>query len=129
MKTIPLINGQQTQILFLLYKFRFLTVNQLLKYFNHKYPSRIREWLKDLKEKKYISAIVDETDPTKPHIYCLSTKAKYILQKDEDCDKSFLERLYKENKTKEKFRNHCFLLLIYICTFYRNWKKIQHFIF
>ena len=44
------LNKQQKQLLFLLYKFRFLTINQLLKYFNHKYPSRIRTWLKELVE-------------------------------------------------------------------------------
>ncbi|MDO8657637.1 MAG: hypothetical protein Q7K55_02775, partial [Candidatus Levybacteria bacterium] len=68
MITTPPINNYQNKILFLLYKFRFLTINQLLKYFNHKYPSRIREWLTDLKEKKYISVIMDKTDPTKPHV-------------------------------------------------------------
>lgn len=41
---------QQKQILFLLYKFRFLTINQLQKYFNHKDPHRVKEWLKDLRE-------------------------------------------------------------------------------
>lgn len=108
-------NDQQNQILFLLYKFRFLTINQLLKYFHHKYPSRIRKWLTDLKEKKYISAIIDDTDPTKLYVYCLATKAKYILQENEDCDKNFLDRLYKEKGLKENFRNHClFIVDIYL---------------
>ncbi|OGZ39314.1 MAG: hypothetical protein A3E90_01315 [Candidatus Portnoybacteria bacterium RIFCSPHIGHO2_12_FULL_40_11] len=109
--TQPTINNQQTQILFLLYKFRFLTINQLLKYFNHKYPSRIRTWLTELVELKYISAIMDDANPTKFFIYCLSTKAKYILQKNEDCNKDFLERLYKEKKLKDKFINHCLFIL------------------
>lgn len=109
------LNKQQKQILFLLYKFRFLTINQLLKYFNHKYPSRIRTWLKELVELKYISEVVDDSDPTKFHIFCLNTKAKYILQKDEEIDKEFLGRLYKEKKIKDKFRNHClFILDIYL---------------
>lgn len=113
--TPPPINGQQNQILFLLYKFRFLTINQLLKYFNHKYPSRIREWLTDLKKRKYISAIVENTDPTKHHIFCLATKAKYILQENVDCDETFLDRLYKEKGLKENFRNHClFIVDIYL---------------
>lgn len=115
MTTTPPINDQQNQILFLLYKFRFLTINQLLKYFNHKYPSRIRTWLTDLKEKKYISVIADKTDPTKLHVFCCSTKAKYILQENEGCDKNFLGRLYKEKKLKENFINHClFIFDIYL---------------
>lgn len=111
MKTTPPINDHQKQILFLLYKFRFLTINQLLKYFNHKYPSRIREWLTDLKEKKYISIIMDKTDPTKLHVFCLTTIAKYILQQNEEFDKNFLNRLYKEKGLKENFRNHCLFIV------------------
>ncbi len=100
------INKQQNQILTLLYKFRYLTVNQLLKYFNHKDPHRIRVWLNDLKKRKCIAVIKDDTDPTISHIYCLDTKARYVLEKNKDYDKDFLSRLYKEKKYKENFRNH-----------------------
>ena len=48
---LPPLTTKQKQILSFLSQFRFLTVNQLLKYFNHKDPHRIKEWLKDLKEK------------------------------------------------------------------------------
>lgn len=122
MTTKPLINDHQNQILFLLYKFRFLTINQLLKHFNHKYPYRIREWLTDLKEKEYISVIMDKTDPTKPHVFCLTTKAKYILQESEDSDKNFLERLYKEKGLKENFRNHL-LFIVDIYLFFLSQKE------
>jgi len=106
---------QQLQILFLLYKFRYITVKQLLKYFHHKDPHRIREWLKDLKERKCIFAIEDISDPTKSFVYCLDTKARYTLKENKDYDKNFLYRLYKEKKYKEKFRNHClFLVDIYL---------------
>ena len=58
---------------------------------------------------------MDKTDPTKPHVFCCSTKAKYILQKDENCDKTVLERLYKEKGLKENFRNHrLFIVDIYL---------------
>lgn len=109
------INKYQKQILFLLYRFRFLTISQLQKYFNHKDPHRIKEWLKGLRENKYIYAIKDEKDRTKPYIFCLDTKAKYIIQENEDCDKSFLERLYKEKKLTDNFKNHClFIFDIYL---------------
>lgn len=113
--TLRPINKTQNHLIHLLYKFRFFTVYQLQKYFNHKDPHRIRVWLKDLKDKGYINVIMDETDPTKPHVFCLATKAKYILEKNEDCDKNFLERLYKEKKLKEVFRNHIlFIFDIYL---------------
>lgn len=111
---LPITKTQKT-IINLLYKFRFLTVSQLQTYFNHKDPHRIKDWLKDLKNKKYIDAIVDKTNPTKPYIYCLATKAKYILEKNEDCDSSFFGRLHKEKGLKEKYRNHLlFMVDIYL---------------
>lgn len=110
----PPVTDKQKQIISFLFKFRFLTVNQLLKYFHHKDPHRIKEWLTDLKEKKYISVIEDKTDPTKPHIFCLSTKAKYIME-SEDYDGKFLDRLYKEKDLSENFINHClFIFDIYL---------------
>lgn len=114
---------QQNQILTLLYKFRYITVNQLLKYFHHKDPHRIRVWLNDLKKRKCIAVIKDDTDPTKPHVYCLDTKAKYELLKNEDCDKKFLNRLYKEKGCKEKFRNHLLFLVVIYLFFLSQLKK------
>ncbi len=109
------LNKQQKQLLSLLYKFRYLTVNQLLKYFKHKDPHRIRVWLNDLMIRKYIAVIKDKHDPTKPFVYCLDTQAKYTLLENPDYDKDFLGRLYKEKKLKEKFRNHnLFLFDIYL---------------
>jgi len=115
MKTQSLLTDKQKQIPNLLYKFRYITVNQLQIYFNHKDPHRIKEWLTDLKEKKYISVIEDKTDPTKPHVFCLDTKSKYLLQENEDYNMKFLDRLYKEKNLKEPFRNHClFIVDIYL---------------
>ena len=104
------IKRQQKQILFLLYKFRFLTINQLQKYFNHKDPHRVKEWLKDLREDKQIYVIKNKKNPTKPFTLCLDTRAKDILAEDKYCDKSFLERLYKEKMLTENFRNHCLFI-------------------
>lgn len=113
--TIPKINKYQKQILFYLYQFRYLTIKQLQRIFNHKDPHRIKVWLSDLKEKKLISVIEDKTNPTIPFIFCLATKARYILQEDEDCDKTFLGRLYKEKKFSDIFRRHClFIVEIYL---------------
>lgn len=58
---------------------------------------------------------MDKKDPTKPHIFCLTTRAKYILQENGDCDKTVLGRLHKEKWLKENFRNHClFIFDIYL---------------
>lgn len=106
----PKTTDKQYHIIFLLFKYRFLTVLQIQKYFNHKDPHRIKEWLTDLLEKKYISVIKDDTDPTVPFIYCLATNAKLVLVDDKDIDTAFLKRLYKEKRLKENFINHCLFL-------------------
>lgn len=117
MKLQPITTKQKLILLFL-YKFRFLTVLQLQKYFNHKDPHRIKEWLKDLKDKKYISAIVDSKDITKPYIYCLATNSRQIF-KEENYNQDFLNRIYKEKSLSRDFKNHClFILDIYL--FFRS---------
>lgn len=110
MKLQPITKTQKQIIIFFL-KFRFLTVNQLQKYLNHKDPHRIKAWLKDLKDKKYIAAVVDSKDITKPYVYCLSSGARPILKENEKCDETFLNRLYKEKNLTQSFKNHCLNIL------------------
>jgi len=117
MKLQP-ITTKQKLILLLLYKFRFLTIVQLQKYFNHKDPHRIKEWLKDLKEKKYITVIVNAKDITKPYIYCLASRSRYIFT-EENYSEDFLNRIYKEKNLTVTFRNHC-LFLVDIYLFFRS---------
>jgi len=117
MKLQPITKTQKLTLL-LLYKFRFLTVAQLQQYFNHKDPHRIKAWLSDLKDKKYISAVSDSKDITKPYVYCLATGSRQIF-KEENYDKDFLNRIYKEKSLSKEFKNHClFILDIYL--FFRS---------
>ena len=113
MKTLPPITKTQKQLIFLLLKFRFTTTSQLQKYFNHKNHHRINEWIKDLEDKEYISVVKDSKDITKPYIFCLNTKARYILENKGD--KNFLNGLYKERKLSKLFKQHClFIFAIYL---------------
>ncbi len=117
MKLQPITKTQKL-ILLLLYKFRFLTVAQLQQYLNHKDPHRIKAWLNDLKDKKYISAVVDTKDVTVPFIYCLATGSRQIF-KEKNYDEDFLNRIYKEKSLSKEFKNHClFILDIYL--FFRS---------
>ncbi len=115
------ITDKQKIILLFLYKFRFVTANQLQKYFNHKDPHRVKEWLKDLKNKKYISAIVDSKDITKPYIYCLGTYARQTLLKN-NCNEDYLNRIYKEKRLSSTFKYHC-LFIVNIYLFFRSQQK------
>ena len=108
MKTLPPITKSQKQIILFLFKFRFTKTSQLQKYFNHKDNKRIKEWLKDLRKKKYITAVVDSKDITKPYIYCLASRSRQILK--ENASEDFLNRIYKERRRSEVFKNHWMFL-------------------
>jgi len=105
-KTMP----NQKQILKDIYKFRFINTNQFQKLFNHKDPTTVQKWLKDLKDKKYI-----DTDYKRRSIDLNRIPAKYFLaplgrkflkgQKGFDID--VLEKVYKEKGRKPVFKNHC----------------------
>lgn len=111
MKTIPPpITKSQKQIILFLLKFRFTTTSQQQKYFNHKDPKRIKEWLKDLRKKKYITAIVDSKDITKPYIYCLASGSRHIFKENKAINKKFLNRIYKEKSLSKIFIDHCLFL-------------------
>ncbi len=115
MKNLPTITKTQKQIILFLLKFRFITTLQLQKYLNHKNHHRINEWLHDLKEKGYISVIMDSKDITKPRIFCLNTKARHLLKDNKNVSDDFLNRLYKEKSLTSVFKNHClFLVDIYL---------------
>lgn len=113
----------QKQIITYLYKFRYLTVNQLQQLFNHKDPKRIREWLNDLVDKKYLNVIKDPKAKTKPYIFCLAQRAGHILKKEEDIDENFLNWLYKEKSKGEAFVNHHLFIVDTYLYFLKNKEK------
>lgn len=123
LSSLPLITKSQKQIIFYLYKFRYLTINQLQQLFHHKDPHRIKEWLNDLVSKKYLSKIADKKDPTKPHIFCLAQRAGHILKKEEDIDKNFLNWLYKEKSKGRAFINHNLFVADTYIFFLKNKEK------
>lgn len=100
---IPPTTQSQKEILYQLYKFRYLLIRQLLPIFNHNDSKQMREWIQDLQKKRYINIIKDETNPTKPYIICLAQKARWILMYEEGVNQSFLNRLYKEKSNSENY--------------------------
>lgn len=119
---IPHVTNKQNQIIPLLYKFRFLTVSHLQILLCHKDPRRIKEWLKDLLDKKYIARLKLNDDITQPYIYCLAQRAKYLLTANEAYDEAFLNRLYKEKNLTKNFIIHL-LSLVDIYLFFLSQKE------
>lgn len=112
---VPKITDKEREIINLISKFRFLNSIHIQKALGHKYHNRVNNWLKDLLDKELICKIEDKKDITKPPIYCLSQKAKYILIEDGNINKNFLKWLYKEKDRDETFiEHHLSLADIYI---------------
>jgi len=119
---IPHITNKQNQIIPLLYKFRFLTVSHFQILLNHKDPRRIKEWLKDLLDKKYIARLKLEDFITQPYIYCLAQRAKYLLKDNDEYDHTILNRLYKEKNLTKNFIIHL-LTIVDIYVFFLSQKE------
>lgn len=111
------------EILILIYRFRYLTRNQIQTLLNHKTFNRIIIWLNQLTDKKYLKKYDDKKDPTKPNIYSLGTEGRKYFLENKDSENQelkniqlhLLDRVWKEHSYSIPFRNHClFLVDIYI---------------
>ena len=103
--TLPKITNKQTEILTLIYQFRFLNRTQIQQLLNHKDPKTINTWLKDLTEKQYLIRIYSNTigANTKPAIYYAGINAiRYYKSLDQDND-AYLKKLYRDNERGENF--------------------------
>lgn len=104
MKVLPITNKQKI-ILLLLFRFRFLNRIHIQKLLKHKQHNRINTWLKDLTEKQYIARIINDqsTIHNIPAIYHLTKNAIPFLRTQTSCEKSYLNKLYREHKRSKYF--------------------------
>lgn len=120
---LPKITDKELSILLYLYKFRFLNTNQFQKLFNHKKPQIVQKWLKDLKDKGFVSAH-DFNDinhngyivHTKPTIYRLTKLARRKLKTNPKCEIEELDRIYQEKDVTDDFINR----FVFIADVYLN---------
>lgn len=103
------ISPKQTEILLLLYRYRFLNPIHIQKFLGHKSHTLITSWLKDLTDRQIIQKIdVKRTGEitNKPAIYYLGLKSRLLLRENDKCNPELLNRVYQEKKRSETFRNH-----------------------
>ncbi|NTU46323.1 hypothetical protein HGA88_01735 [Candidatus Roizmanbacteria bacterium] len=112
---------RQNELFTLLYRFRFLQRRHFQLLLNHKHVSRIYNWLNQLTQEHYLKKFFNAHTITVSASYSLNTKGrKYI--KDHLDDREFmsvkepvLDRVWREYKYSEQFRNHClFIADIYV---------------
>src|SRR5690348_2136007 len=74
MTELPKLTKKQSEILRLLYRFRFLNRIQIQAFLEHKDPKTINLWLRDLRAKGYVEWIYSThfAEKTKPAIYYLA---------------------------------------------------------
>lgn len=102
---LPNITDKQKEILFLLYRFRFLHRIQIQTLLHHKDHKTINIWLKDLTEKKYIIRIYDNKTQKNilPAKYYISTNGFAFLKSQSTVDPYLLKKLRQEKRRSEKF--------------------------
>ncbi|MDO8513392.1 MAG: replication-relaxation family protein [bacterium] len=111
------LSKRQTDILILLYRFRFLNRLHIQNLLNHKYRSRILSWLNELTNQNYTKQYYDKTIASSPSVYSLDSKGRKYLKslKEGNIKQALLDRVWREAKYSSKFREHCLSLAdIYI---------------
>lgn len=109
------LNQKSTDILLLLYRFRFLTRSQIQTMLGHKYHSRVLVWINELVKYGFILKFYEKSMLSDPAIYCLDKEGRKYLKKSEKAELEPLSRAWKEKNYSVQFRHHClFLADIYI---------------
>jgi len=103
--TLPKITNKQTEILTLIYQFRFLNRTQIQQLLHHKDPKTINTWLKDLNEKQYLNRIYTNTigANTKPAIYYAGINAIRFYKLLNQNNANYLKKLYRDNERSQSF--------------------------
>jgi len=129
--TLQHITHKQQQILFHIYKFRFLNRCQIQTLLNHKDPKRINQWLKDLNQKEYITRIYStkKGESIKPAIYYINLNGIKFLN-TQNYSKEIIKKLYRENERTNNFIEKCIITAdIYLDFLSQNNHKITYEVF
>ncbi len=119
---LPKITKKQQEILKLLYRYRFLNRIQIQALMRHKDYKTINLWLKDLREKEYVTWIYSThfAEKTKPAVYYLGLNSirhlKQLTSTDENGNEQpiypleELRKRYRESSRSQTYIDHCVLL-------------------
>ncbi len=112
----PEISVKLEEIVDLVFRFRFITRRQLQTLIEHKDPSRLNKWLKELVEKGYLGRIYSTKllENTKPAIYYLGNngiiRARWggmeSLGFEDFVDLKYLKKYYQDRLASQNFIDH-----------------------
>lgn len=103
MQTSFSLTSRHTDILLLLYRFRFLTRAQIQSILNHKHHHRVIQWLHDLIEHKYVQLHTNLPTPT----YSLGINGRRYLKDKEGVDISVLNKVWRDTQYSHNFQKRC----------------------
>ena len=100
---------KQREIMFLIYRFRFLNRVQIQTLMKHKDPKRINVWLKDLVAQGFLGRIYSTTflEKSKPAIYYANPGGARYFKEVEECRTDLLPKLFREKTRSQRFIQHC----------------------
>lgn len=106
---------RQEDILYSLYRFRFLNRLHIQKLLGHKHFNRIIIWLNQLTTKHYIHKYYNPKTVTIAAQYSLGPKSrKYLLKKAEEKENTIqphlLDRIWREHTLSDQFHTHCLFI-------------------
>jgi hypothetical protein len=106
------LTDRHTQILKLLYRFRFLTRPQIQQMINHKSNSRLSLWLKQLTNDAFCCRYYSRSMNAQAAIYSLGANGrKYLLRSnDPSITKRILNRVWREQSLSLQSKKHHLLI-------------------
>lgn len=95
-----------------MHRFRFLNRLHIQRFLQHKKPTTINYWLKDLTDKNFTGRIFKRswTENSVPAVYYLSNAGIRYLKHEDVIHSSDLQKYYKDKNRSEQFRNRCLFI-------------------
>lgn len=125
------ITKRQQEILYLLYRFRYLDRRQIQALLNQKDHRRVIPWLNEITELKLTTRYFEKTAAANPAVYSLDSEGRKYLKKTNDkINIQSLARLWRDKKYSAQFRNHClFAVDIYLslAAFCDKYKSVMNY--
>lgn len=125
MTQLPQITNTQKNIIYLIYRFRFLTRIHIQQLLAHTHHQKINLWLKDLYSKKYLNRLYSSSfrENTKPAIYYIGTLGIRFLRLENKEKIEQTQKLYYEKYRTKGFQERCFALADFACNLFSYAKK------
>lgn len=117
MTQLPPITNTQKNIIYLIYRYRFLTRFHIQQLLSHAHRQKINLWLKDLHAKKYLNRLYSPKyqENTKPAIYYINTNGIRFLKINDQENNEQTQKLYYEKYRTKGFQESCFILADFVC--------------